>query len=306
MGLCQRNTGCEQLPAHRGSGWTRAAASVTIGESSDPACCRHPTEIARQRVTRIPAVPRLLVSVRDAREAQAAVRGGAQIIDVKEPNRGPLGRADAAVVASIVEAVRLERVPSAMRLSVALGELHEMALPLNYVIPPGVSYAKLGLAGMGQNPSWATNAWNPVRTAYEQNHRKSLEWVGVIYADGAGGPPAREIINAAHQADCVGVLIDTFDKQSGGLFSQVSIGELTELADRCRELDMFFAVAGRLSQNDLASLVDVQPDIVAIRSAACDAQDRCRQVSSTAVQRFRDVLTQTFAPSSRRTISATK
>ena len=45
---------------------------------------------------------RLLVSVRSAAEAEAALLGGADVIDVKEPDRGPLGRADDAVIAAVV------------------------------------------------------------------------------------------------------------------------------------------------------------------------------------------------------------
>ena len=60
----------------------------------------------------------LLVSVRNAAEATEALAGGASIIDVKEPSRGPLGRADADVTAAIAEAVA-GRAP----LTVACGEL---------------------------------------------------------------------------------------------------------------------------------------------------------------------------------------
>ena len=45
---------------------------------------------------------RLLVSVRSAAEAEAALSGGASVIDVKEPTRGALGRADDAVIADVV------------------------------------------------------------------------------------------------------------------------------------------------------------------------------------------------------------
>ena len=40
---------------------------------------------------------RLLVSVRSAAEAEIALHGGADLIDVKEPTRGSLGRADGAI-----------------------------------------------------------------------------------------------------------------------------------------------------------------------------------------------------------------
>ncbi len=65
----------------------------------------------------------LLVSVRDAAEAAASLAGGADLIDVKEPARGPLGRADAATIAAVVQAVG-GRVP----VSAALGELRECPL----------------------------------------------------------------------------------------------------------------------------------------------------------------------------------
>src|SRR5947209_19533370 len=91
----------------------------------------------------------LLVSVRDAVEAAAALAGGANLIDIKEPSRGPLGRADLAVTAAVLQAVG-GRVP----VSAALGELRdcplgrEMAEP-----PPAVRYVKWGLAGLCRQ-SW--------------------------------------------------------------------------------------------------------------------------------------------------------
>ncbi len=43
----------------------------------------------------------LLVSVRDESEAREALAGGATIVDVKEPGRGPLGAAAGDVTARI-------------------------------------------------------------------------------------------------------------------------------------------------------------------------------------------------------------
>src|SRR4051794_20645147 len=84
--------------------------------------------------------PGLLVSVRDAAEAAAALRGGADVIDVKEPRRGPLGRADDATVAAVVAAVAGRRPVSA-----ALGELADAGAAAPAV--PGLAFVKWGLAG---------------------------------------------------------------------------------------------------------------------------------------------------------------
>jgi len=66
--------------------------------------------------------PKLLVSVRDAAEARAALVGGADLIDVKEPSRGSLGRAEADTIAAVAHAVG-GRTP----VSAALGELRDWA-----------------------------------------------------------------------------------------------------------------------------------------------------------------------------------
>ena len=60
----------------------------------------------------------LLVSVRSAEEAEAALHGGAALIDVKEPRRGALGRASDGILADVVRTVAGRRPVSA-----ALGEL---------------------------------------------------------------------------------------------------------------------------------------------------------------------------------------
>ena len=60
----------------------------------------------------------LLVSVRSASEGVVAVLGGASVVDVKEPDRGPLGRADASVWRETRRVV-----PPAIPVSVALGEI---------------------------------------------------------------------------------------------------------------------------------------------------------------------------------------
>src|SRR5690349_12551439 len=101
----------------------------------------------------------LLVSVRSAVEALAAYAGGAAVIDMKEPARGPLGQADPAVWQAVRAAV-----PRAITLSVALGELVEWRGrdPIDPAWFDGISYRKLGLAGADRR--WA-DEWASLRAA---------------------------------------------------------------------------------------------------------------------------------------------
>jgi hypothetical protein len=103
-------------------------------------------------------MPGLLVSVRSADEARSALAGGATVIDIKEPARGPLGRANADIWRDVVEAVG-EAVP----VSAALGEIADWR-GLGAVEARTwrkLAYCKLGLAGAGEG--WE-RAWSNVVT----------------------------------------------------------------------------------------------------------------------------------------------
>src|SRR3954451_22237023 len=82
----------------------------------------------------------LLVSVRGADEVPAALEGGADLIDVKEPARGPLGMAEAEVVAAV-----LDRVDARVPVSAALGEWSPNAITqAHWLLELKLSYVKWG------------------------------------------------------------------------------------------------------------------------------------------------------------------
>lgn len=235
--------------------------------------------------------PRLLVSVRDADEAQAALTGGADIIDIKEPVRGALGMAEPAVIAEIVESVD-GRTP----VSAALGELGEWTAGAGSALTVdglstalvGLSFVKLGLAGCGTEGGWAER-WVGVRKSIEAVAGMPLPWVAVAYADAgrACAPDIADVIDAAAVTGCRGVLIDTFDKRSGSLLDCCSIVALQQFADTVRCAGLFIAFAGRLS----AAAVECPDlrcaDILGVRSAACDAGDRQQRVTAGRVATLR-------------------
>ena len=74
----------------------------------------------RSLTTDLVLAPRLLVSVRSAEEAEAALIGGADWIDLKEPSAGPLAAVGVEVAKQVVDCVAGRR-----PISAALGELIE-------------------------------------------------------------------------------------------------------------------------------------------------------------------------------------
>ncbi|MCA1686503.1 MAG: (5-formylfuran-3-yl)methyl phosphate synthase [Planctomycetia bacterium] len=213
----------------------------------------------------------LLVSVRSAGEARAALVGGARFIDVKEPARGPLGMADYEVWAAVRAAV-----PPGTPVSVALGELAEWGGdgpdPARFL---GFSFRKLGLAGSG--PDWADRWWR-----LRRRWGGGPSWVAVAYADWerADAPPPGDVLDVAVASDdCAGVLIDTWDK------SRPSPVDLTWAPwfDRARQCGRLTALAGGLDAPAIGRLAPLRPDVVAVRGAACSGGDRGAEVDPARV-----------------------
>jgi uncharacterized protein (UPF0264 family) len=207
---------------------------------------------------------RLLVSVRGAAEAEICLRCGVDLIDVKEPLRGALGAADAAVIEEVVALVA-GRAP----VSAALGELLDLEDARREEIaalPAGLRYAKLGLAGAGGDRQW------PARLARAlEALPPGVSPVAVAYADwqAAGAPSPREVLSAARELRAAAVLLDTWDKRRGDLFTACSLDDVVRLIDACRRMDAISVIGGSLRGEAICRVVAKRPDFVAVRGAAC-------------------------------------
>lgn len=209
-------------------------------------------------------MPKLLVSVRDAREAEAALAGGADWIDLKEPKLGPLGAVDAGTAHEAV------RIATNVPLSAAAGELADwpQAASRGLLQVAGISYFKLGLAGC-RGTSWQAH-WN---LAQRQMAAVGAELIAVIYADAvvASSPPLTEILKHAEQSKSPWLLLDTFDKSGGRIIDHLQPAMLRELLSRAGQSGMKRAVAGSLAIADIKHLPLESIDMIAVRGAACHA-----------------------------------
>jgi len=208
-------------------------------------------------------VPRLLISVRNEAEACDALSGGADVIDVKEPARGALGAADIGTVEKIISVVAGRR-----PVSVALGELGQWVDGGSGALPCGVEYAKVGLARAGQG--WQDG----LAACFDE--LSPVAPIAVAYADDerAGSPPVEQVLGWAIGYGAAGLLIDTAVKGRGGLFDWLSQRDLSRVIAQGREAGMMIALAGSLAGQQLIDAIEMGPDIVAVRGAACVLGDR--------------------------------
>jgi uncharacterized protein (UPF0264 family) len=244
-------------------------------------------------------VPALLVSVRSPLEARAAVAGGCDLLDIKEPLRGPLGKADTDVMAEIAQyAAGCHGTAPALPCSAALGELFDCKSWLSeFSLPPGIDYVKLGSARFDSPGRWLA-AWQDAQRRLELPPTRKLRWVAVAYADWrtANSLEPSRLLEAARTTPCEALLIDTFDKSAGNLLKLMDLAELRRLSAAAHQASLKFALAGSLCRGQFSELCEVGADIFGVRGAACAGGRRTSPVSATAVRALKRELLASFAP----------
>ena len=205
----------------------------------------------------------LLVSVRDDIEAAAAVAGGADIIDAKEPNAGALGPVSGGVLRAIVAAVRGTRPVTA-----AVGDAADedaVERDARAFAAAGVTHVKVGFAGVRSRDRVERLIAAVVRGA-------PGKVIAVAYADHerAGSVPTDAILDAAVLAGAAGFLIDTADKNGPGLRGLMSADAIGGAVARAHSAGLIAALAGQLTADDLPFVRDTGGSIAGVRGAACD------------------------------------
>jgi uncharacterized protein (UPF0264 family) len=227
----------------------------------------------------------LLVSVRSAREAEAALEGGAGLIDVKEPARGSLGRAMDAVITAV-----LGRVGGRCAVSAAMGELAETPIPF---AGTGLAYAKWGLAGCNHR-RWREQV---ASLADGLSHRTPpCRLVAVAYADWcrADCPPPQEVCTFAAELRCGALLLDTWGKDGTTLLEWLPLSEIHGVGRVCKTAGLSLALAGGLGPEQIHRLKMVEPNWFAVRGSVCCGGRRGGAIDPGAVRHLANLIASPF------------
>ena len=228
---------------------------------------------------------RLLVSVRSREEAQAALAGGADIIDAKEPSRGALGAVETGELREIVSVVNGIRPVSA-----ALGDCGDperLAASARAAAEAGATFVKVGFADVRDPDSVRARLACVMEGALLPASPCAV--VAVAYADWdeVGGAAPQAVLAAAAAEGVMGVLVDTVRKDGAGLFRCLGRAALESLVREARARSLMVALAGRISVEDLSFAYEAGAEIVGVRGAACERgregsvrEDRVRDLVS--------------------------
>jgi uncharacterized protein (UPF0264 family) len=214
---------------------------------------------------------RLLVSVADAAEASAALAGGADVIDAKDPLAGALGAVPADVLRDIHAAVAGARLVTA-----AIGDAADEAATERVAgtfAAAGAALVKVGFAGITSASRIETlirAAVRGVTTILPKPDAAGV--VAVAYADAnrVGSLAAHDLVDIAARAGATGVLLDTAEKAGPGLRGLMAPAVLARWVGAAHDAGLLVALAGKLTADDLAFVRDAGADVAGVRGAACE------------------------------------
>jgi len=213
---------------------------------------------------------KVLVSPMNIREAEESLKGGADIIDVKNPAEGSLGANFPWVIREIKEMVAKK----GKLLSATLGDLDfkpgTASLAAVGAAFSGADYVKVGLYGIKTQNQVYEMMEKVVRAV--KDFKPSVKVVAAGYGDfkRISSISPIEIVEPAYEAGCDGVMVDTAIKDGKNLFEFMSKEEVERFIELAHKFGMFCALAGSLSWHHLEILKELKPDIIGVRTMVCE------------------------------------
>ncbi len=233
---------------------------------------------------------KLLISPSDEKEAEEAVFGGADIIDVKNPKEGPLG----ANFPWVIKRIR-KVTPPHIEVSCTLGDLPNLpgtaSLAALGAATLGVNYIKAGLLGLKTSGEAVLLMRNVARSV--RDFDSSIKVVATGYADAARVGSVNPLLmpKIADEAECDFAMLDTAVKDGKTLFDYLTIEQLRSFVDEAHDNGLQVALAGALKKEHLPTLCALHVDVAGLRGAACTGGDRvCGRITRENVYELVEVV----------------
>lgn len=232
----------------------------------------------------------LLISPRNIEEALAAIRGGADILDIKNPEEGSLGANFPWIITEVRQAV-----PVSIPISAAIGDFPNLpgsaALAAFGALKAGADIIKVGLKGTKDAKSATYFVKQVVRAVKSAN--KSAKIAVCAYGDfersGTIDPMLIPEIASKCGADIA--MIDTAIKDGRPLTDFLQREDLENFIKGTHSHGLWAALAGSLGPEEVRALKPLNPDVIGVRGAVCERGDRNNgSISEKRVQRLKELL----------------
>ena len=225
----------------------------------------------------------LMVSVQNLDEALEALKGGADIVDVKNLQEALVGSAHPKIVGEVRKAVP-EDIHASVTLGVVPNQIGTVAMAAYAAGALNATSVKVGF--MKTTYDMAVDTLLACKEALEGTETKLI---GSLFADNPlyEGLDPTLMMKLAQDGECDGILIDTLTKDGRNLFDFMSEDILRDMIFEGKEHSMSTALSGHLRLENLDELARINPDIVGVRGAVCRKGNRGGSVHWEAVSEFK-------------------
>ena len=218
-----------------------------------------------------------LASVDNLSDAIIAAEQGADIIDLKNPRQGALGGLEIDTLHKIVDHLWEKSLISA-----TVGDLAaDVALimeRIGQVADTGVDYVKVGM--------FTPQHIGECLPAFEYHARRGINIIAVLFADQQFDLAAT--IKACKRAQLSGVMLDTAAKDAGSLLLHRDVKELSKFVHSAKQHGLLTGLAGSLREQDIQTLLPINPDYIGFRTALCKGLQRTQPICEIAIRSIRN------------------
>jgi uncharacterized protein (UPF0264 family) len=218
-------------------------------------------------------------------EAQIALEGGADIIDVKNPKEGSLGANFPWAIRAVVDLASGRKPVSATigDMDYKPGTASLAALGAAFA---GAEYIKVGLLGV-KTPDQAKEMLCKIAKAVKDfDANKKLVAAGYSDYSRVGSISPMLLPSACASAGADLVMVDTAVKDGRSTFEFMSESDLREFINSGHACGLEVAIAGTIGFQHLHLLKRLDPDIIGVRGIVCGG-DRNGSIRADLVERLK-------------------
>lgn len=238
----------------------------------------------------------LLISVTNVDEARIAMENGADFIDLKDPSDGALGALDIHEVSKITTYVNHTKLVSAtignitfnrsVDTDIALARIRALVLANVDIIKIGFFDSQV-INNRQKNIKECELSTKLLKAMQSMCLSKTVKFIAVLFAENTYH---KHFINGLLENGFEGLMIDTMVKNGQSAIHFNHDEQFKEIADCAQAKGCWFGVAGSLQPQDITLLKYLNPTYIGFRGAACEGNERKKEISSLRVQALRKLM----------------
>jgi|TARA_B100000767_G_scaffold69624_1_gene66270 dihydroneopterin aldolase len=218
---------------------------------------------------------KILASIKNLSEAKILLNTDIDIIDLKDPSKGALGRLEKNDIEIIINYINNEKLTSS-----TVGDLPNseklISKNVNEISSTNVDFIKIGVYDN-----------NYIETLCKIKSCKKL--IAVFFAD-LFLPTESEIKNL-RDSGFSGVMVDTSNKKSGNLFNHLSYTEINNFLTTAKNVNLLTGIAGSINETHINEVIKLNPNYMGFRGALCENNSvRSSNISATNVNNIIDLV----------------